>query len=74
MKRKSIELGQFGQNIRQARKRLGLSQEQLADRCGLHRTYVGDVERGARNLGLLNVIRIARAIGTLPGKLLEGIR
>lgn len=42
----------------------GLSQERLAEEAGIHRTYIGDVERGLRNLGLLNVDRIARALQT----------
>ena len=45
------------------REQAGLSQEQLAGKAGIHRTYVGGVERGERNLGLKNVFRIARALG-----------
>ena len=48
--------------MRAERERLGVSQEELADRSGLHRTYIGGVERGERNLGLLNVLRLARAL------------
>lgn len=57
------DLQRFGARVRAERERLGISQEELADRAGLHRTYLGGVERGERNLGLLNVIRIARALG-----------
>jgi len=57
------ELDLFGARVRAERERLGIPQEELARRAGLHRTYVGGVERGERNLGLLNVIRIARALG-----------
>ncbi len=54
----------FGRAVRQLRTARGISQEALADEIGIHRTYVGDVERGLRNLGLLNVDRIASSLGT----------
>ena len=53
----------FGRRVRTLRKREGLSQEQLALRCGLNRTYVGGVERGERNISIVNIEKIARAIG-----------
>jgi transcriptional regulator with XRE-family HTH domain len=56
-------LGAFGDAIRARRKELGLSQEALADEIPLYRSYLADVERGARNLGLVNSLRIARALG-----------
>jgi CheY-like chemotaxis protein len=52
----------FGTSVRAWRKRLGISQEELAERAELHRTYVSDVERGARNLSLESMTRIARAL------------
>ena len=55
-------LKRFGERVRQLRVAAGLSQEQLADRCHLHRTYIGGVERGERNVGLLNVYVIAAAL------------
>jgi transcriptional regulator with XRE-family HTH domain len=55
-------LKRFGERVRQLRVAAGLSQEQLADRSGLHRTYIGGVERGERNVGLLNVYAIAAAL------------
>lgn len=61
----------FGSRVRAERERLGVSQEELADRAGMHRTYLGGVERGERNLGLLNVLRIARALGLAPSVLLK---
>jgi CheY-like chemotaxis protein len=54
----------FGSAIRTERKRLGISQEELAGRAGLHRTYVADIERGARNLSLANIEKLAKALGT----------
>lgn len=53
----------FGTAVRRLRTQRGWSQEEFADRVGLHRTYMGDVERGERNLGLVNVRRIADALG-----------
>jgi CheY-like chemotaxis protein len=62
----------FGAAIRFRRKGMGFSQEELAERAGLHRTYVADVERGARNLSLANIERLAVALETsLPKLFLE---
>jgi CheY-like chemotaxis protein/DNA-binding XRE family transcriptional regulator len=52
----------FGSSVKTWRKRLGISQEELAERADLHRTYVSDVERGARNLSLESITRVARAL------------
>jgi CheY-like chemotaxis protein len=52
----------FGSAIRSQRSELGISQEELADRAGLHRTYISDVERGARNLSLESIAKLARAL------------
>lgn len=52
----------FGQKVRQARKEQNLSQEELAFRAGLHRTYISDVERGYRNVSLENIEKIAIAL------------
>ena len=52
----------FGKRVRELRMGLGLSQEELAERAGLHRNYIGGVERGERNIGLLNVDRLAAAL------------
>ena len=65
---------QLGQSIRRRRTGLGLSQEGLAEKADLHWTYIGGIERGERNVSLLNIVRIARALGLTPAKLLTGIR
>ena len=56
------ELAAFGAAVRDLRKKAGMSQERLAEESSLHRTYISGVERGERNLGLINVYRIARAL------------
>ena len=57
----------FGASVRSWRKRQGISQEELAERATLHRTYISDVERGARNVSLQSIERIARALAiSLP--------
>ena len=66
-------LRRVGAKIRDLRRRAGFSQEELAERAGLHRTYIGGIERGERNAGLLNFVRIARALGVRPAELLSGV-
>ena len=53
----------FGQKVREERDRLGLSQEELAGRAGVHRTYVGIIERAEKNITLINIEKIAKALG-----------
>lgn len=60
----------FGRTLRERRTSLGLSQEELADLAGLHRTYVGSIERGERNPSLLNIARLARALRVKPSELM----
>jgi len=60
----------FGDRVRILRKGRGHSQEELADLCGLHRTYIGSVERGERNVTLVNIVRIAQALKVNPSELL----
>ncbi len=62
---------EFGRRLRALREDRGWSQEELAARAGLHRTYVGSVERGERNISLVNIGRIAAALGLRPHSLLE---
>ena len=52
----------FGLVVRGFRVKAGISQEHLADIAGIHRTYIGDVERGKRNISLVNMLRIAKAL------------
>jgi transcriptional regulator with XRE-family HTH domain len=61
----------FGQKMRKLRKIKGLSQEKLAEMSGLDRTYIGSVERGERNISLLNIFRIAESLKTRASVLLE---
>jgi transcriptional regulator with XRE-family HTH domain len=63
----------LGLNVRNKRKALGLSQQHLATKSGLNRTYLSEFERGKRNPNLLTVWRIARALGTSLAALCEGI-
>ena len=66
------QLKDFGARVRQARTTLGWSQDELAYRSGLHRTYVGAVERGERNVALLNLRKLAATLGRSGGGLLDG--
>jgi transcriptional regulator with XRE-family HTH domain len=66
-------LAQLAAKIRAERKKLGISQEDLAHRCGLHRTEFGLIERGTRNPGATTLVKVARGIGITVSDLLEGI-
>ena len=70
----SPALRTFGERVRARRHKLGKSQEQLADACGLHWTFVGQVERGRRNLSLHNLLKIAEGLGIDPAELVRGLR
>jgi len=61
----------FAANLRNQRKVCGISQERLAELAGLHRTYVSSVERGARNISIDNIERLAKALDVSPDKLLR---
>lgn len=61
----------FGRRIRTLRAARGMSQEQLADAAGVHRTYVSSLERGQRNVGLDNIYTLADALDVSPSKLFE---
>ena len=61
----------FADNVRHKRKAAGLSQEALADACGLHRTYIGSIERAERNVSLDNIERISSALEKAAWELLR---
>ena len=61
----------FGKRVRALREAKGVSQEDLAEDAGLDRTYISSVERGKRNISLVNIELIAKALGVKPSKLLE---
>ncbi len=67
---KSI-LEKFGQKVREERLKQSLSQEELADKAGVHRTYIGMIERAEKNITLLNIEKISKALGISISKLLE---
>lgn len=62
-----------GKAVRKKRNKLGVSQEEFADICGLDRTYLGGIERGERNVALVNVERIARALKISLPELFRGV-
>ena len=61
----------FAGNVRRLRKERGLSQEELAEAAGVHRTYLGMIERGEKNVTIYNIERIAIALDVPAGSLLE---
>ena len=64
----------FGSRVRARRTQLSMTQEQLAEVADLHWSYVGQVERGERNISLRNITRLAHALGVDAGELLTGAR
>jgi len=63
----------FGKALRERRRKLGVSQEAFADLCGLDRTYVGGIERGERNVALVNIEKLARALKISLSELFRGV-
>jgi transcriptional regulator with XRE-family HTH domain len=59
----------FGERVRELRLKAGLSQEALAELAGIHRNYLGETERGVRNVALKNILKIAAALHVHPTKL-----
>ena len=64
---------QFGLQIRKLRQGLGLSQEKLANICSMDRTYIGGIERGERNVSLVNIFKISDALRVRPERLFQDI-
>ncbi len=63
----------FGKRLCELRHQRGLTQEDLADRAHLHRNYIGGVERGERNISLINIVELAHALAIKPTELLKTI-
>lgn len=64
----------LGERVRRRRQELGLSQESLAAESDLHWTFIGQVERGQRNLSLHNLLKVAASLGVDPGELVRGLK
>jgi transcriptional regulator with XRE-family HTH domain len=62
----------LGREIRRRREALGISQEELAERSGLHRNYIGGIERGERNVGIRAIFRLAGGLGLPAWELMRG--
>lgn len=73
MSKRDQTLVAFGQNVRKRREAKSLTQETLAEKADLDRTYISDIERGTRNPGVKNVACLARALGTTVSELCKGI-
>ncbi|MCC6448159.1 MAG: helix-turn-helix transcriptional regulator [Chitinophagaceae bacterium] len=63
-------LEKFGERVREERLKQHLSQEELASRAGVHRTYIGMIERAEKNITLENIEKIAKALGMKPAELI----
>jgi transcriptional regulator with XRE-family HTH domain len=66
-----VDLARFAQNVRAARERAGLTQEQVADASGIHSTEVSRIERGLRDPRISTVLRLARAMGVPASELVD---
>jgi transcriptional regulator with XRE-family HTH domain len=64
----------LGERVRDRRQKLGLSQEALAHQIGIHWTFLGQVERGRRNISLHNLLKLAVGLGVDPAELVQGLR
>lgn len=74
MRKRDPVLSSFGRSVARHRRAKELSQEALAEKADLDRTYLSDIERGVRNPGIRNVVLIAKALGVSPSDLLKGVK
>ena len=72
--RRTTVLARFGKTLRELRTERGLSQDELAARAGLDRNYIGMIERGERNPAIVNVVKIAEALGVPPSELFRAFK
>lgn len=70
---RSAPLVEFGERVRRRREQLGVSQEGLGEMAGLHRTYIGGIERGERNPSLINIARLLAVLEVEPNTLLKDL-
>jgi len=73
MSKKSEILIKFGERVREERHKQKLSQEELASKAGVHRTYIGMIERAEKNITLENIEKVAKALGISISNLLKGL-
>ncbi|QYM78960.1 helix-turn-helix transcriptional regulator [Horticoccus luteus] len=72
-KTKARELERFGSNVRKLREAKEWTQEELAEKAGLDQTYISGIERGERNLTILSIAKLARALAVAASELCKGI-
>lgn len=72
MKKEEL-LKKFGKKVREERKKLGYSQEVLAEKAGVHRTYIGMIERGEKNITLANIHKVSKALRVKISELTKGL-
>ena len=71
--RQEAALLEFGKKVQSVRSSQSISQEKLAELCNLDRTYISSVERGQRNISILNILKISKALNIMASSLLEGL-
>jgi len=68
----SLEI--VGREVREIRRKSGMTQQQLADLCGFHRTFIISIEKGRQNASVETLVRLASALGVMPGELFRGFK